>query len=242
MSRRFEVRWEGELPASAQVVWEAFTAHTTGWYWKIEYEPRAGGAERGLTSGGGTVTAWDPPGHFTTRATDADGGVNQLDYRLVAGENGTHLSFTHQGVLGEEDYDLNLDACRHHTRFYYHSLGEYVRHFAGRDAVYVSVDAPPASARDGFATLCRALGVAKDVATGDRVRLAGPTPIEGVVDYATDRFLGVRTADALHRFYGRDAWGWPVGVAHHLFAEDADEKATAHEWSTWLDDVAFRSA
>ncbi|WP_067135277.1 hypothetical protein [Microtetraspora malaysiensis] len=55
----------------------------------------------------------------------------------------------------------------------------------------------------------RALGVSDRVEVGDEVRLppAGLTPIEGVVDYATPVFLGVRSADALYRFYGRDAWG-----------------------------------
>ena len=64
----FEVRFEGELPATPREVWDAITLHTSGWYWNISYEPRPGGAERGLTSAGGTVTAWEPPRHFATRA------------------------------------------------------------------------------------------------------------------------------------------------------------------------------
>jgi uncharacterized protein YndB with AHSA1/START domain len=238
MAERFEVRWEGELPASPQEVWDAFTVHTTGWYWKIEYEPRVGGAERGLTSIGGTVTVWDPPWHFTTRAPRDDDGFNQLDYRLEPSGAGTHLLFVHRGVMAE-DYDRQLDACRQHTAFYYHSLGEYLRHFSGRDAAYVAATASEASVHVGFAALRRALGVAEDVAVGDRVRLTPSDlePIEGTVDYATHAFLGVRSADALYRFYGRDAWGSPVGVAHHLFADRADEAASKQAWSVWLDGV-----
>ena len=41
----------------------------------------------------------------------------------------------------------------------------------------------------------------------------------------TPEFLGVRSADALYRFYGRDAWCWPVGVAHHLFADGVPRSA-----------------
>jgi uncharacterized protein YndB with AHSA1/START domain len=238
MAEEFEVRWEGELPATPQDVWDAFTLHTAGWLWRIEYEPRVGGAERGLSSGGGTVTAWDPPRHFATRAESADGWWNELDYVLEPRAAGTHLRFTHRSVFAE-DYDRQLDACRQHTAFYYHSLGEYLRHFAGRDAAYVAAEAPAASARGGFATLRRALGVGDDVAAGDRVRLtpAGLEPIDGVVDYATHAFLGVRSGDALYRFYGRDAWGWPVGVAHHLFADRAGEAAAERAWSGWLDGV-----
>ena len=84
MVKRWEVQWEGELPARPQDVWDAITQHADGYLWKIEYEPRVGGAERGLTAGGGTVTAWEPPRHFATRTrpeTERD-GFNELDYRL----------------------------------------------------------------------------------------------------------------------------------------------------------------
>jgi len=238
MAKQFEVQWEGEVSATPQEVWDAFTLHTDGWLWRIEYEPLVGGTERGLTSGGGTVTAWDPPRHFSTRCERDGGGFNELDYVLEPRGAGTYLRYRHRGTFAE-DYDRQLDACRQHTLFYNHSLGEYARHFGGRSAAYVAAEAPAASAQGGSAALRRALGVAEDVATGDRVRLtpAGLEPIEGVVDYATHAFLGVRSADALYRFYGRDAWGWPVGVAHHLFGDGADAAASEQAWSTWLDGV-----
>lgn len=240
MVKEFEVRWEGELPASPQDVWDAFTQQAEGWLWKIEYEPWVGGAERGLTTGGGTVTAWDPPRHFATRTRpEAEReGFNELDYVLEPSEAGTYLRYVHRGVFAE-DYDRQLDACRQHTAFYNHSLGEYACHFSGREPTYVAAEGPEASARGGFAELRRALSVAGNVAAGDRVRLTpdGMEPIEGVVDYATDAFLGVRSADALYRFYGRDAWGWPVGVAHHLFADGAEKAACEQAWSDWLDRV-----
>ncbi|HEV7933646.1 MAG TPA: SRPBCC domain-containing protein [Actinomadura sp.] len=241
MAKQFEVRWEGELPATPQEVWEAFTVHTTGWHWKIDYEPWPGGAERGLTAGGGTVTVWDPPRHFVTRAeSGCDGdGFNRLEYVLEPRKAGTYVRYAHHGVLDEEDYDRQLDACRQHTAFYNHSLGEYVRHFAGRDAAYISADAPEVSAQRGFAVVRRALGVADDVAGGDPVRLrpAGLEPIDGVVDYATHAFLGIRTADALYRVYGRDAWGWPVSVARHLFPDGTAQVASEPAWGSWLDGV-----
>ena len=46
-----------------------------------------------------------------------------------------------------------------------------------------------------------------------RHQVPGIDPIDGVVDYLTATFVGVRTADGLYRFYGRDAFGWPVGAA-----------------------------
>ena len=238
MVREWEVRWEGELPARPQDVWDAITQHADGYLWKIEYEPRVGGAERGLTAGGGTVTAWDPPHHFATRTrpeTERD-GFNELDYVLEPLGAATYLRYTHRAEIPADDFDRQLAACRQHTSFYNHSLGQYATHFAGREPVYVSVDGPAASAEGGFVALRRALGVPDDVVAGDRVRLtpAGMDPIDGVVDFATGPFLGVRSADALYRLYGRDTWGWPAGVAHHLFADGADRAQSERAWSDWV--------
>jgi uncharacterized protein YndB with AHSA1/START domain len=237
MTQTFELTWEGDLAGTPEQVWDAVTVHTGGWLWPVTYEPRLGGSARGMGQDG-TVTAWDPPRHFGTESPDR-GGVNALDCVLTAidGGSATHVAYRHRGVA---DDDAEVSGGREHTRFYYHSLGQYVQHFAGREAAYVSADAPPSSAAaGGFATLRRALGVPEDVAAGDGVRLtpAGLPAIDGVADYVAPEFLGVRTADALYRFYGRDAWGWPVGVAHHLFADGADGAAAGRAWQTWLDDV-----
>jgi uncharacterized protein YndB with AHSA1/START domain len=238
MVKEFEVRWEGELPASPENVWDALTRHADGYLWKVEYEPWVGGAERGLTAGGGTVTAWDPGRHFATRTrpeTERD-GVNELHFRLEPLGAITYLRYTHRCAVPADDHDRQLEACRQHTAFYNHSLGQYACHFAGREPAYVSVEAPESSAQGGFVALRRALGVADDVVPGDPVSLtpAGIEPIDGVVDYATDAFLGVRSADALYRLYGRDAWGWPVGVAHHLFADGVEQAASERAWDDWV--------
>ena len=232
MAREFEVTWEGELPASPQQVWDAFTKHTRGWLWEIAYEPKVGGAERGLTGGGGTVTVWDPYQRFVTRA-EAGEDFNQLDYTLSPQGDGTHLRFVHRGVMSG-DYDLELDACRRHTAFYYHSLGEYLKHFAGRTATYAMTEAPESSTSpDAFTKLRNALGLADDVQVGDQVVLELPG-VTGVVDYLTPEFVGVRTADALYRFYGRNAFGWRIGVGRHLFAEGVDQAAEERAWEDWL--------
>lgn len=229
-----EVRWEGQLPAAPQVAWDGFTRHAKGWLWEIVYEPREGGSEKGLTEGGGVVTVWEPHRRFVTRY-EKPGEYNELEYLLEPRGDGTYLRYKHQTVLPDDEHEVQLDACIQHTAFYNHSLGEYLGHFPGQEAVYVSADAPEVSAKGGFAKVKKALGLPEDVSAGDRVRLTpeGLTPIEGVVDYSTPVFLGVRTASGLYRFYGRDAWGWPVGVAHHLFGAGDDETA----WSRWLEGV-----
>jgi hypothetical protein len=231
MVEHFEVTWDGVLPGTAARVWDAITANLAGWLWEISYEPRVGGRESGLTGGDeGRVTAWDEPRHFATFAPFGE-GHNELDYVLDARADGTHLGFRHRGPFTTEE---DLDACRRHTAFYYHSLGQYVGHFAGRAARYVSVDGPASSVRGGLDAVLKALG-ATGVAVGDQVRL--PDGGEGVVDYATGPFLGVRTADALYRVYDRGAWGGPVTVVCHLFGEDADQERSGRAWQSWIDGV-----
>ena len=235
-TKDFTVRWEGALAASPQAVWDAITKHADGYLWAIEYEPWVGGAERGLTVGGGTVTAYDEPRHFATRTRPEHerDGHNALDYRLEPLAAGTYLRYEHRGTLPADGFDRELAACRHHTAFYNHSLGQYACHFAGREPRYVSADGPEHSS---FAAVKRALGVPAGAVPGDRVRLtpAGLASIDGVVDYSTPHFLGVRSDDALYRVYGRDAWGWPVSVAHHLFGDVAPDVDDA--WSQWIADV-----
>ena len=239
MVKQWEVRWEGELPARPQDVWDAITQHADGYLWKIEYEPRVGGAERGLTAGGGTVTAWEPPRHFATRTrpeTERD-GLQRARLRARAARRGDLPALrAPRARCPPRTSTASSTACRQHTTFYHHSLGQYVCHFAGREPVYVSVDGPRRPPTGGFVALRRALGLPDDVVAGDRVRLtpAGLDPIDGVVDYATGAFLGVRSADALLPRLRARPWGWPVGVAHHLFADGADAAASERAWSDWL--------
>jgi uncharacterized protein YndB with AHSA1/START domain len=230
MSKTFEVSWTDEVAAPPEAVWDAVTVHSDGWLWPITYEPRVGGTEEGLSPDGGTVTVWEPGRHFTTAAPMA-GGTNQLDYTFTttADGTGTAIAYVHQGVVDDdEDLAVQVEACEAHTDLYRHSMGQYAVHFAGRDATYVAVDAPDGTTTDG---LLADLGLA-DAQVGDEVTVAAPgaEPVAAVVDYRQGTMVGWRSADGLHRIYGRDRWGWPVGIAHHLFAPavtDTDERETA---------------
>jgi hypothetical protein len=234
MYKPFEVTFSAELHGTPEDVWDAVTVHAGGWLWPVSYEPRAGGGETGLT-GEGRVTVWEPARRFTTRAEREAGWFNQLEYELEPRDGGlTLMRYRHTSVLEEDGYDVQLDACRLHTAFYNHSLGEYVRHFARREPDYVSVDGPE---RPGtLAAVLAALRLPEDAAVGDRVRVTGPEPIEGVVDYRTPEFLGIRAEDSLLRVYGREGWGMPLQVAHHRFAGGAGED----EWRVWLDEALVR--
>ena len=234
MAKEFEIRREVELPATREQVWAAITSGTGGWLWPMEYEPRVGGR----AEGSGTVTAWEPPTHFAVRAEGENGWYNNLESVIEAREGGgAMLRWVHSGIF-VDDWDTQYDGADKHTDFYLHTLGQYLRHFAGLTAAYVAADGPAASTDPGaFEVLRRRLRLSGAAAAGDAVRLEVPglEPRDGVVDYVTPQFIGIRTADGLYRFFGRNAWGMPVGMTLHLFAGDVDREATERAWQAWLD-------
>lgn len=237
MGKEFEIRREVVLPATAEQVFAAVTAGTGGWLWPMEeVEPRVGGR----AAMGATVTAWEPPTHFANRADSPDGGFNALEFVIEAREGGTAvLRYVHSGIF-DDDWDSQYEGVGKHTDFYLHTLGQYLAHFPGRAARYVETNAPESSAvPDGFATVVRALGLREGVAEGDTVPvdLPGVAATDAVVDYRTPHFLGLRTDDALYRFFGRNAWGAPVGFSVHLFAPDADTEKVEQAWTGWLSGV-----
>jgi uncharacterized protein YndB with AHSA1/START domain len=237
MPREFECRREVELDATPEQVWEAVAtaAGNEAWLFPNELPPADGSTD----ANGSRITANDPPHHFAVRTEQGD-WFNALEF-VIEGRGGgkTLLRYAHSGVF-QDDWDTQYDAVQAHTDFYLHTLGEYLRHFAGRTATYVGdvpggIAAPAAStAPDGLDRLKRALGV-DGAGEGDRVELSpdGLGPMHGVVDYARGPFLGIRTDDALIRFFGRYPFGGPVAVAVHAF-DDVDAEALAGRWRDWL--------
>jgi hypothetical protein len=61
--------------------------------------------------------------------------------------------------------------------------------------------------------------------------------LDGVIDYSTPEFLGVRTTDGLYRFFGRNRYGGVVGMSAHLFTDGADGAASEAALKAWLDGV-----
>jgi uncharacterized protein YndB with AHSA1/START domain len=245
MSREFEIRREVELPATPDEVWDAVAtgAGTAAWLFPSggDPEPRVGGK----APDGSTVTAWDPPNHFAVRYEGEDGFFNALEFVIEGRQGGTTvLRYAHSGII-TDDWDNQYDAANQHTDFYLHTLGQYLEHFKGRAATYVGevpggINAPASSAQPGaFDTLRSALGLGGGVAVGDAVRIEpqGVEALDGVVDYVHANFLGIRTADSLYRFYGRNAFGMPVGMQIHAFGDGVDKDATQAAWQEWLNGV-----
>ena len=88
-------------------------------------------------------------------------------------------------------------------------------------------------ASDGFTRLQAALGVPNGASSGDNVRLAHDD-VDGVIDYRTEKFLGIRTDEALYRFFGRNAFGGPVGMSIHHFGDGVDADEVGAAWTEWM--------
>jgi uncharacterized protein YndB with AHSA1/START domain len=247
MSHEYEVLMEVEVPATPEQVWDAIATGPgiDGWFMgRTVVEPAEGGAVRtdmGDFTMESTVTAWEPGKRFGYRTLpDPDGSFMALEW-LIEGRDGgsTVLRSVGSGFIGADDWEGEYDGLRKGGAYYFHTLAQYVTHFADRPVTAVSVALPgPADRAEMWAAVHRGLGLPGAPAVGDRVRLtpAGPAPIDGVVDYATEDFLGVRSGDALYRFFPRMAGA--LAVEHHLFAAGVDQGAQERVWQTWLAGIA----
>jgi uncharacterized protein YndB with AHSA1/START domain len=248
MAREFEIRKEVAFDATPEQVWEAIATGPglTSWFMTHEVEPGEGGTVR-LSAGGftaeSTITAWDPPNRLAVRGPDGpDGTFQAFEYLVEAREGGsTVLRFVHNGFVSDDWAAEYEDQSGHGWDMYFHTLGQYLRHFTGRAATYVTAEGPRTPDPDGaWPVLKRGLGLTGDPAEGDRVRLTpdGLAPLEGVADYVRPGFfLGVRTDDGLYRFHVRPD---SVAVGHHIFSDDifsddVDQKESGRAWQSWLD-------
>ena len=230
MYKPFDIDRVVDLPADATAVFDAVSTGTGGWMFPSELAPAVGGTGDDDTK----VEAWEPGRLLALRIGSKDGYFNFLDYAIEPRDGGARLRYRHRTAVPADEFDVQLAACQDHTDFYLHTLGEYVGRFAGRPITYVSIDGPETSVETGFDAVRSALGV-REVGQRVEVTIEGLGALDATVDYATEHFIGLRTENALYRFFGRDAWGWPVGISAHLFADDASGPAVEKALQGWLD-------
>jgi hypothetical protein len=232
MPREFEVRRDVLLAATPEEVWEAVatSAGNAAWLFPNPIDPEA-------------VKAWEPPTHLHVRQERGD-WFNALEFTIEAREDGaTRMRYMHSGIF-VDDWDGQYDGVSQHTDFYLHTLGEYLRHFSGRPATYIGdgpmgIEGPADTARpDGFERMQHVLGFGDAVSESDVVRLtpAGLPAVDGIVTYREPNFIGVRTDDALYCFFGRNAFGQPVAMSIHSFADGVDGELVKRDWQRALAD------
>jgi uncharacterized protein YndB with AHSA1/START domain len=244
VSRQFEITREIDLPAAPDDVWTAITAETAAWQFPTGMEVPAGAAP----PEGAPVATWDPPHRLAIRIESPDGTFNALEYTIETRDGGTaHLRYVHAGILAD-GWEDQYDAIGAHTDFYLDTLSQYLEHFNGRSVTYIGqpsmgINGPPsAGGDDAMDTLRAALGIGEDAAVGDAIHadLGAAGSLDGVVDYLTPQFIGVRTDDGFFRFFGRNAFGGVVGLSAHLFRGDVDAARSEAELEAWLGSVYAR--
>jgi uncharacterized protein YndB with AHSA1/START domain len=241
MAHEFEIKDEITVDATPEEVWEAIATGPgiDSWFMgRNEIEPREGGKARMTLPGftmESTVTTWDPPKRLVLRSPQGeDGSLHAFEYIVEGrGKGSTVVRWVHSGFLGD-NWEAEYEGLKEGDPMYFHKLAQYLTYFRGRKATPVDVYGPQVPDREhAWGVMRKGLGLTGPVAEGDQVRLTPEAlaPLEGVVDYVSPSFLGLRTDDGLYRFiYGFEG---TVVLGHHIFA-DVDEKETEEAWRSWL--------
>jgi uncharacterized protein YndB with AHSA1/START domain len=236
-----------ELDASPERVWAAVATGPgiATWFVPHEVEPGVGGAVRARFDGGamsveGRVRAWEPGRRFSYGAIEPppEGQADYVFEFLVEGRDsgGTVLRFVQSGFLDEgwEDEYSSLDTG---WDLFFGNLRSYLTHFAGQPVHNVVTMAfVQGSGADAWKLLLPALGLTGRPEVGDTLTLRpdGPPPITGLVDVATNEFLGLRSASGLHRIGAEGDAGCGVSAFHYFYGDPVDTDALTTAWQTWL--------
>lgn len=242
MSNQFEIRKEIAVPATVDQVWRAVATP----------EGQAGWSPDPYASTDGQIVVEEPHSRFSVRTpTESNGAFHQFEYLIDVNDDGTTLTFIHGGDLGDDwqaDFDY-AELTSYGWDLYMHTLQQYLTYFPGRQAVFVTGQAPErANTREAWLKLTDALGLSDGTAAlsvGDTVRLTpkGLPAIDGVIDYVQsgEDFLAVRAHDGLYRFHSLERMGMPIAFGHYLYATSDDagldlaRSALEQKWQFWLE-------
>ena len=244
MSHRFEEPAELHFDLSPETVWEAIATGPglSSWFMgATEVNPQEGVVRTTMGSYAqeSTIGAYEPARHFSfTGAESPDGRFFAMEFLIEARSTGsTVLRIVSSGFLPGDDWEDEFEAMLSGGRMYRHTLVEYLTHFAGQPGIAITASAPFGDLDRRWSAMKADLGVTGTESIGDAVTLtpSGLAPILGTVDSATWETLGVRSADALYRFYRGH---YAAGVGHHVFAREVDAPGDTRAWQGWLDAVA----
>jgi uncharacterized protein YndB with AHSA1/START domain len=245
MGKEFERTDRLEVDATPEQVWQAIATGPgiDSWFMgRNEVDPDTSTVRQAF--GGYTpehrITAWEPTRRLAYRDDEAaDGRFVAYEFLIEGRERAsTVLRIATSGFLPGDDWDAEYEAMTKGNALFFATLATYLRHFAGRTAVPVTVFGPMITDWPRTrATLLAALGLSETPRPGDRVRIADLGRIDGEVYFANEHTVGVRAHDALYRFM--KGFGGPIIAGHHLFGTD-DPDAAERAWQAWLDTTFTR--
>lgn len=232
-----------EFDADPEQVWEAIgTGPGIGtWFVPFTVEPRVGGAARGdfggAFEGAGAVTAYEEGRRFAYGEPAGEERTMAFEFLVEARTGGgTVMRFVQSG-FADTDWEGEYDSFSDGWDLFFLNLREYLAHFAGRPArnVVAMVMAPGAAA-EIWPVLLRELGLGSRPELGDTVTLAprDVPPVSGVVDVVDGKFLGVRSANGLHRIGAEGDSGCGVSAYHYFYDGESDAAALTEAWQGWL--------
>ena len=172
------------------------------------------------------ITEWAPGKHLAYGGDAAPDGRKIAYEFLIEGrdQGSTVLRMVVSGFLPGDDWHDEFEAMTAGGAMFWRTLVEYLTHFAGRIARPVTVLGPTVEDWPAlWSRLHAALGGSKP---GDEVEVDGS---RGVVYYANAQTIGIRTPDAIYRFF-QGITGNLIAM-HHVFADDHRDERT---WSAWM--------
>ena len=234
MPKEFEINKQVDLAATPEQVWEAIATERglAAWFMPMPIDAK-----------NDNVVAWEPGKRlrFETPTGD-DGSASAFEYLIEARNAGcTVLRFVHSGFISDDWGDEFEATTGFGWDMYFATMVAYFEHFSGMSATYIEAEGPRSTASaEGWQRLRSKLS-SPPPGLGDAVRIAlDGGPIDGVVDYLTPQFIGLRTNDALIRFHGRWPIGMSIAVSHHAYARThspLDPEPLVAAWTRWLGDL-----
>jgi uncharacterized protein YndB with AHSA1/START domain len=242
MGHEFEQTDQVEVDATPEQVWQAIATGPGIDSWFMGRNEVDAAHKTVRQSFGGyqpdhPITEWEPMRRL------AYGGGEAPDGRFIAYEfliegrdrSSTVLRMATSGFLPGDDWAEEFEAMRNGGAVFFATLTEYLRHFAGRTAVPLTVFGPAvADWPAAWRTLTQAFGLDRPAQVGDRVSIT-PDGADGEVYFVNAQTLGVRTADRLYRFL--EGLGGPIVACHSVFTPgftETDRDAAELAWQSWL--------
>jgi uncharacterized protein YndB with AHSA1/START domain len=240
-----------QVPGTPEQVWDAIATGPgiTSWFVPHEVEGRQGGAVRmdfgpGIGEVTNTVTAWDPP----SRVVFEGEGDRALAHEwLVEARDGSScvVRLVVSGFGPGSDWDAEYDGLSGGWQIFLRSLRLYLTHFAGQHGRAIIPTRMTAGPKDvAFSRLCAALGLADDLAEGDRLQAAGPgVPTlsgtvdgVGVTDTARTYFLLIEDPAPGTAFLTAEGGDDAVAISFYLYLFGESGAAVKDEWTALLAD------
>lgn len=233
-----------EVPGTPEEVWDAIATGPgiTSWFTPHTVDGRVGGVVAAsfgdLGSQDSEVTAWEPPRRFAYRS-DGDRPLG-FEWLVEAKDGGTCIvRLVNSGFGDGEDWDADYDGMTGGWKIFLDNLRLQLTHFRGRRAtasVPMAMLTGPHEA--AWKTVCSTLGIAPDLAAGDRLETV--TGMTGTIDSTirtdtvTEYLLVLDGPVAGTGFITVEGAGDTVGASAYLYLYGDDAPAAAASWKDWF--------